>query len=171
MSPCRGWGITPRAWLPGDLDKLGRSKSLLYRRGRNVVSLSPNGRFLIIMRPTWQIAGDPVRLVLAVFAYSLGEERRGCCSDCNLAENRCASEIRSTSSAMESTAASMRSRRPLMELSSRGGTGFGSSQRVMSRTSGNPRTMMTIPGITHCKTVSTIRFGSGGICFPVRACR
>jgi hypothetical protein len=65
----------------------------------------------------------------------------------------------------------MRSSRPLIALSSRGGTSFGSSQRVMSRTRGNPRTMITSPGTTHSKTVCTIRLGSGGIldlCVSVR---
>ena len=79
---------------------------------------------------------------------SIGEA----CSDCNLAVNLCDSEIRSTSSAIASTAASMCSRRPLMELSSRGGTGRGSSHLVIRRTMGNPRMMVTSPGTTHENT-------------------
>jgi hypothetical protein len=141
-----------------------QGKFLLYRRGRNAVSLSPNGQFPIIARPAWQIAVGPAPPVLSCLSYSLGEERRGCCSDCSLAENRCASEIRSTSSAIESTAVSIRSSRPLIALNSRGGSGLGSSQRVMSRTTGKPRTMMTTPGTTQWKIVWRIRFGSGGIC-------
>jgi len=85
------------------------------------------------------------------------------CSDCSLAVNRWDSEILSTSSAMASTAASMRSSRPFIELSSRGGTGRGSSHFVISLTIGKPRTMVTTPGTTQENTVWTMRFGSGGI--------
>lgn len=89
-----------------------------------------------------------------------------CCSDCNRAVKRCASDIRSTSRAIASTADSIRSSRPLIVLSSRGGTGRGSSHLVISCTIGNPSTMVTSPGIAHDKTSWTIRFGSGGISVP-----
>ena len=95
-------------------------------------------------------------------------KRALCCSACSLAVNRCDSEIRSTSTAIASTAASMRSRRPLIAPSSRGGTGRGSSHLVINRTIGNPSTIMTSPGITQEKTSWTIRFGSGGIFSTVR---
>ena len=50
------------------------------------------------------------------------------------------------------TAAWIRSNLPLIVDSSRGGTGRGSSQRVISRTTGKPRTMITIPGTTQENT-------------------
>ena len=80
--------------------------------------------------------------------------------------NLCDSEIRSTSTAIASTAASILSSLPLMVLNSRGGTGRGSSHLVIRRTIGKPRTIATTPGTRKEKTVWTIRFGSGCIILP-----
>jgi len=96
---------------------------------------------------------------------------RFACSDCSLAVNRCDSEMRSTSTAMASTAASIFSSRALIVESSRGGTGRGSNHLVIRRTMGKPRTMVTMPGITQENTSLTMKFGSGGIRRSARAGR